>query len=117
VTLLEIIRPFSGRNFKFTTRISSAAITVQPARRICSFLPPLVFNLADSTVHSVPPYSEGKGYRGQAGVNRQSLAELVERVSAMLLALPEIEELDLNPVIYSPVKDTFIAADARIRRA
>ena len=50
-------------------------------------------------------------------MNRQSLAELVERVSAMLLALPEIEELDLNPVIYSPVKDTFIAADARIRRA
>jgi len=58
-----------------------------------------------------------KGYRGQAGVNRQSLAELVERVSAMLLALPAIGELDLNPVIYSPAKDSFIAADARIKKA
>jgi len=58
-----------------------------------------------------------KGYRGQAGVNRQSLAELVERVSAMLLALPAIGELDLNPVIYSPAKDSFISADARIKKA
>jgi len=57
VTLLEIIRPFSGRNFKFTTRIPNAVITVQPARRICSFLPPKVFNLAAPTVHSVPSYS------------------------------------------------------------
>lgn len=57
------------------------------------------------------------GYRGKAGVNKEVLAQLVEDVSAMLLALPEIGELDLNPIIYHPKKDRFLAADARICKA
>ena len=56
------------------------------------------------------------GYRGKPGVNKEALARLLERVSLMLLALPDIVELDLNPIIYDPAKDDFIAADVRVRK-
>jgi acetyltransferase len=56
------------------------------------------------------------GYRGQPGVNREALAELIARISALLLALPGISEIDLNPVIYDPARDAFVAADARIKK-
>lgn len=57
------------------------------------------------------------GYRGKPGVNKAALCELIQRVSTMLLSLPEIGELDLNPILYHPAKDAFLAADARIRKA
>ncbi|MDR3161196.1 MAG: acetate--CoA ligase family protein, partial [Spirochaetaceae bacterium] len=56
------------------------------------------------------------GYRGNPGVNREALAEVIARISTLLLALPGISEVDLNPVIYDPARDAFIAADARIRK-
>jgi acetyltransferase len=56
------------------------------------------------------------GYRGKAGVNKDALAELITNVSAILLALPSITEIDLNPVIYDPARDVFIAADTRIKK-
>jgi acetyltransferase len=56
------------------------------------------------------------GYRGKPGVNKDALADLLERISAMMLSLPEIAEIDLNPVIYDPKRDAFVAADARIKK-
>jgi hypothetical protein len=44
-------------------------------------------------------------------------AELVCRIGIMLLTLPGITEVDLNPVIYDPARNTFVAADARIRKS
>ncbi|MDR2398218.1 MAG: acetate--CoA ligase family protein [Spirochaetaceae bacterium] len=57
------------------------------------------------------------GYRGKPGVNREALANLITHVSSLLVALPGISEIDLNPVIYDPARDAFIAADARIKKA
>jgi acetyltransferase len=56
------------------------------------------------------------GYRGKPGVNKDALADLIERISALMLSLPEITEIDLNPVIYDPKRDVFAAADARIKK-
>lgn len=39
------------------------------------------------------------GIRGQPGVNRQALAELIVKVSELVSDFPEISELDLNPVL------------------
>ena len=57
------------------------------------------------------------GYRGKKGVNKDALSGLLEKLSAMLLSLPGIAEIDLNPVIFDPSKNEFIAADVRIRKA
>ena len=56
------------------------------------------------------------GYRGKPGVNKESLSDIITNVSALLLALPDVSEIDLNPVIYNPARGVFIAADTRIKK-
>ncbi len=53
-----------------------------------------------------------KGVRGAAGVNREALAAVIQRVSELVSDFPEIGELDLNPV-FATDKGA-IAADVRI---
>ena len=52
------------------------------------------------------------GVRGQAGVDRTSLARTIEQVSHLVNDFPEISELDLNPVFASA--DGAVAADVRV---
>jgi acetyltransferase len=52
------------------------------------------------------------GVRGQEGVNREKLAEILQRLSQLLGDLPEIQEMDLNPVM--AFKDKAFVVDARI---
>jgi acetyl coenzyme A synthetase (ADP forming)-like protein len=53
-----------------------------------------------------------KGVRGSDPVDRESLANLIVRVSQLVSDFPEISEMDLNPVFAT--KDGAIAADVRI---
>jgi len=57
-----------------------------------------------------------EGYRGDAGVNIERLIDMIVKTGDMLVALPEISELDLNPIIYHEKRDLFMAADVRIKR-
>jgi acetyltransferase len=52
------------------------------------------------------------GIRGQKGINLETFAEIITRVSALVMAAPEIIEMDLNPLLGSG--DKIIAVDARI---
>jgi acyl-CoA synthetase (NDP forming) len=53
------------------------------------------------------------GFRGAAAVDAEALAELMHRLSALAVDLPEVAELDLNPVLALP--GGCVAVDARIR--
>ncbi|HVN96656.1 MAG TPA: acetate--CoA ligase family protein [Syntrophorhabdaceae bacterium] len=53
-----------------------------------------------------------KGVRGERGVDRERLAEIIERVSQLMIDVPDIREIDLNPVI--AFEDRACAVDARI---
>jgi len=53
------------------------------------------------------------GFRGAPKVDCDALADVVSRVSALAAALPDLLELDLNPVIAGP--DGVVAVDARAR--
>jgi acetyltransferase len=53
------------------------------------------------------------GVRGEKGVDREKVVDLILRVSALLRDLPEIREMDLNPVMAFP--DAVYAVDGRIR--
>ncbi len=55
------------------------------------------------------------GFRGTAPVSRERLADLLVRVGALADDLPEVAELDLNPVICRG--DDLLIVDARIRLA
>lgn len=52
------------------------------------------------------------GVRGEEGIDRQAVIELIQRVSQLLGDLPEIEEMDLNPIMAFP--DRALAVDGRI---
>ncbi len=53
------------------------------------------------------------GVRGEAGIDKQAVIELIQRVSQLLGDLPMIEEMDLNPIM--AFADGAFAVDGRIR--
>jgi acetyl coenzyme A synthetase (ADP forming)-like protein len=55
------------------------------------------------------------GYRGAPAADRDALVTLVQRVSALVEAVPELREMDLNPVKVLPAGQGVVAVDARIR--
>jgi acetate---CoA ligase (ADP-forming) len=57
------------------------------------------------------------GYRGVPPADPASLADLIHRLSRLGEDLPEVAELDLNPVIAGPERCVAVDARARVRRA
>ena len=54
-----------------------------------------------------------RGYRGKPAADSESVVDLLHRLSALGDDLPEVVELDLNPVLVGP--DGCVAVDARVR--
>jgi len=77
--------------------------------------PPLSSELTMDMMKSLKCWPLLAGYRGEKGVNPEALTRTLINVGNMLLTLPEIEELDLNPVIYDQGLDAFVAVDVRIK--
>ncbi len=57
------------------------------------------------------------GYRGHPPADRPALEQVLQRLSQLAEALPEIVELDLNPVMVQPRGEGCRIVDARIRVA
>jgi acetyl coenzyme A synthetase (ADP forming)-like protein len=56
------------------------------------------------------------GYRGAPAADTAALADLIHRLSRLGEELPEVAELDLNPVIAGPEGCVVVDARARVRR-
>lgn len=54
------------------------------------------------------------GVRGEAGIDRGALSDIIERTSRLVEDFPEIEELDLNPLFAFHDASAFAIADARL---
>lgn len=54
-----------------------------------------------------------RGFRGAPAADTKSLVDLVLRLARLATDLPEVRELDLNPVLAGP--DGCVAVDARVR--
>jgi acyl-CoA synthetase (NDP forming) len=76
-------------------------------------LAPLTDTDADELIRSIRSAPLLLGYRGAEPADLQALQQTLLRVSRLADDLPEIAELDLNPVIARP--DGVTAVDARIR--
>lgn len=55
------------------------------------------------------------GYRGSEPVNVRQFKAIIMRVNQLLLDVPEICEMDINPLIYDRRRGNFLAVDARIK--
>ena len=78
-------------------------------------LAPLTETDADMLIDSIGSAPLLHGYRGSPAADLAALRDVLMRVSRLADDLPEITELDLNPVIAHP--DGVVAVDARIRVA
>jgi len=69
---------------------------------------------AREMVRSVKAYQLLEGWRGAKPSDTKSLEELLLRVSAMVEELPQMAELDLNPVKVLEVDNGYVVVDARV---
>jgi acetyltransferase len=53
------------------------------------------------------------GIRGEKGVNKDGVIEIIQRTSQLITDFPMIQEMDLNPII--AYEDQVLAVDARIK--
>jgi len=74
--------------------------------------PPLSESLASQMLESLRMYPLLKGFRGSEPKNIPKLVEILIRLSYLAADYPEIEELDINPLLVT--RDDVIALDARI---
>jgi acetyltransferase len=74
--------------------------------------PPLNERLARQMIESLKIYPLLKGYRGSPPKAVDKLVEVLIRLSYLAADYPEIEELDINPLLVTPKE--VIALDARI---
>jgi len=74
--------------------------------------PPLNERLANQMIESLKIYPMLRGYRGKSSKNIQKLIEVMIRLSYLAADYPEIEELDINPIIVT--HDDVVALDARV---
>jgi acyl-CoA synthetase (NDP forming) len=58
-----------------------------------------------------------RGYRGAPPADVAALTDMIHRVNAMVEDLPEVAELDLNPVFVRPDGQGCVAVDVRLRLA
>jgi acetyl coenzyme A synthetase (ADP forming)-like protein len=76
-------------------------------------LAPLTDMDAEELVHQGKPGKLVAGFRGAPEPDASALAELLHRLSRLAEEIPEVAELDLNPVLAFP--HGCVAVDARIR--
>jgi len=76
---------------------------------------PLSDRDAEDLIKSVRSFKLLDGYRGRAPADINALRDVILRVSLMSVQVPEIRELDLNPVMALPAGHGCRIVDARIK--
>lgn len=88
-------------------------IFIEVLKDVQSALAPITADEAKQSLTKLRGYKILQGVRGQQPVNMDIYAEQVARVSALVMAAPEIVEMDINPLLGTPT--AVVAVDARIK--
>ena len=89
-------------------------IYVEVMRDVTFRLAPVRSLSALHMVQSLKAFPLLKGVRGEPPSDLDALTEVIERVSQLAVEIPEIVELDINPLIVKPVHQGVVAVDARV---
>lgn len=90
----------------------SGGVMVEVYRDLALALPPLNTTLAQRMMEQTRIHSALKGVRGRKPVNLSALEQILVRFSQLVLELPWIKEIDINPLLATP--EELLALDARI---
>jgi acetyltransferase len=115
--MLEGIEVFAGAlyepDFGHLVLCGIGGIYVEVLRDMASGLAPLSNAEAWRMISSLRGYKMLEGMRGQKGINLEAYADILVRLSVLVLNNVEIAELDLNPIMGRG--DQLAVVDARIR--
>ena len=101
-------------NFGPVVVFGLGGIYVEAFQDVAFRLAPLVSLSARNMVSSVRGFPLLQGMRGGPPGDLPALYEAIERMSQLALDLPEVSELDLNPIIVRPSGHGVVAVDARV---
>ncbi len=89
-------------------------IFVEVMKDVSFYLAPLTHEEALQMLENTRSYALLRGARGQAGVDLNSIAGALQRISQLVTDFPQIEEMDINPFIVGEVGTKPVVADARM---
>jgi acetate---CoA ligase (ADP-forming) len=90
-------------------------IHVEILKDVCFRVTPLTDHDAAEMVRAIKGYRLLEGYRGAPPSDIPAIEDLLLRVARLIEEVPEISELDLNPVMALPPGRGCQIIDARIR--
>ena len=99
--------------FNHTILCGLGGIFIEVLNDVSAGLSPISKNEATEMVQSLRGYKLIQGARGQKGANEEGCSEIIQRLSALVEAAPEIVEMDINPLIGT--QRAITAVDARIK--
>jgi len=87
---------------------------VEVLKDVSFYLAPLTASEAKQMLVNTKTYQMLSGVRGQEGVDIETIAEGLQRLSQLVTEFPQIKEVDINPYVVGPKGTTAIAVDARM---
>jgi len=89
-------------------------IFVEALKDVVWRVAPLSYEEARKMIGSIRGARVLQGIRGEKPCDIETVADLLVRLSNMLIDLPQIQEIDINPVLVFPENEGAQAVDARI---
>ncbi|RKY11514.1 MAG: CoA-binding protein [Planctomycetota bacterium] len=87
---------------------------VEVLKDVSFYLAPITSDEAKQMLANTRTYKILQGVRGEEGVDIDAIAEGLQRLSQLVTEFPQIQEMDINPLVVGPEGTTPIAVDARI---
>jgi acetyl coenzyme A synthetase (ADP forming)-like protein len=107
-----IVGAVTDETFGKIVAFGLGGILVEVLKDVTFRLAPTDAETATSMVDGIAAAEILRGVRGNPGVDRKALADLITRVSDLVTDFPQLAEVDLNPVLATPAGAT--AVDVRI---
>ncbi|MDP4282507.1 MAG: acetate--CoA ligase family protein, partial [Bacteroidota bacterium] len=115
--MLSGVELFAGAKYepKFGHMIlcGLGGVFIEVLKDVRAGLAPLSKDEALNMIHGLKGYKIIKGVRGQKGIDEMKFADIIQRLSALVKAAPEIVELDFNPLLGK--EESITVVDARVR--
>ena len=107
----------ADRTFGPVVAFGLGGVHVEILKDVRVRLAPLTDRDVDELIHGIKGYRLLQGFRGHPAADCNALRDVLLRLSHLADEVPEIVELDLNPVIALPPGQGCLIVDARIRAA
>jgi acetyltransferase len=108
-----IIGASTSRGLGHLVMFGLGGIYVETLKDVVFKIAPVTRVEAEEMLSAIKTSALLDGLRGQKGVDKKAVVGIIQRVSQLLTDHPEIQEMDLNPVM--AFEDGVFAVDGRIR--